>query len=280
MVVTQPDRPAGRGQKLKPTPVKAAAREAGIAVVEPDRLRDPGVLATLTATGADLFTVASYGKIVPASLLAVPRRGALNVHPSLLPLYRGATPLQAQLRDAVSSGGVTIIRMDAGMDTGDIVLQERSAIGPRETYGELHDRLARLGAALLERAVALVLSDDAPYVPQGETGVPEAEVARTTTRPLGKDDLTIDWRWPAARIVDHVRSLSPVPGARARLDGEADAVKILEARAVAERDPEDLVVPCGDGTYVAIERLVPPNRKPTTGRAYRASARANAGRSA
>ena len=198
-------------------------------------------------------------------------RGALNVHPSLLPLYRGATPLQTQLRDGVTESGVTIIFMDAGMDTGDIVLAERSAIGPAETYGELHDRFALLGAELLGQAVRLVAQGRAERTPQaGLAG--EDDIARTVTHPLDRRATLVDWSWPARRIVDHVRSLSPVPGARATLDGEAGLVKLLEVRVADGPDSGDLVVPCGDGEFVAIERLVPPNRGAMTGRAYRASA--------
>jgi methionyl-tRNA formyltransferase len=270
LVVTQPDRPSGRGQRLQPTPVKAAASALGLLVAEPQTLRDGAQF--LRESGAELFAVASYGKILPQAVLDLPPLGALNVHPSLLPLYRGATPLQAQLRDGVTEGGVTIILMDAGMDTGDIVLQQRRPIGPRETYGELHDACAAVGARLLAEACALAAAGTLERRSQAGLATPD-EVARTVTRPLGKDDLRVDWSWPARRIVDHVRSLSPAPGARATIDGEAQMVKLLEVREVAGPSPEDLVVPCGGGEFVAIERLVPPNRKPMTGRAYRLALR-------
>lgn len=270
LVVTQPDRPSGRGQRLQPTPVKAAALELAIPTYEPQTLRDG--LAPLRDAGAGLFAVASYGKILPSAVLEIPPCGALNVHPSLLPLYRGATPLQAQLRDGVTTSGVTIILMDAGMDTGDIVLQEQSPIGPRETYGELHDRFAALGAELLARACDLAATGSLEPRPQTGLASPD-EVARTITRPLSKDDLLVDWHWPAKRVVDHVRSLSPNPGARASIDGEAEMVKLLEVREVPGPSGDALTVPCGDGEFVAIERLVPPNRRPMTGRAYRAALR-------
>jgi methionyl-tRNA formyltransferase len=266
--VTQPDRPAGRGQKLQPTPVKVAALARGIPVIEPLKMRDAA--AQIGEARADLFAVASYGKILPQSLLDLPPRGALNVHPSLLPLYRGATPLQTQLRDGVSESGVTIIFMDAGMDTGDIVLVERSAIGRAETYGELHERFALLGAKLLGQAIRLVAAGKAQRTPQAGLASPE-EIERTVTHPLDRRASLVDWSWPARRIVDHVRSLSPAPGARASLDGEAALVKLLEVRETAGPSSGDLVVPCGDGEFVAIERLVPPNRSAMSGRAYRAS---------
>lgn len=269
LVVTQPDRPWGRGHKLRATPVKRAAAELGIATLEPEHLRD--ALPALAALGAELFAVASYGKIVPQAVLDLPRLGALNVHPSLLPLYRGATPLQGQLRDGVTTGGVTIIAMDAGMDTGDIVLREERTIGLDETYGELHERFAALGAELLAHACAQALTGTLARTPQHGL-VPQAEVARTLTRPLRKEDLAVDWSWSARRVIDHVRSLSPQPGARATLDGEPDPVKLLLVRqARPADDAAELVVRCGDGESVAIERLVPPNRGVTSGRAYRAA---------
>jgi methionyl-tRNA formyltransferase len=285
LVVTQPDRPAGRGHKLAPTPVKIAARELGIPTLEPERLRD--AFETLAAAGADLFAVASYGKIVPQRVLDLPRLAALNVHPSLLPLYRGATPLQSQLRDGVTDGGVTIIAMDAGMDTGDVVVAERSAIGSRETYGELHDRFAMLGADLLGRALDDVLAGRARRLPQSLFGS-AADAAHTLTRPLAKADLEIDWSAGAREIVDRVRSLAPAPGARARFAGiESDPVKILEARVaeprdfaplrsddierLADRAPGTLadggLVATGGG-YVVLERLVPPGRAAQSGVEY------------
>ena len=130
-VVTQPDRPAGRGHKLVPTPVREAAEALGIAVLTPEKLRP--AIDELRALNGDLFVVASYGKILPQAVLDLAPRGAFNVHPSLLPLYRGATPLQSAIRDGRSETGTSIIAMDAGMDTGDVVLQERSPLGPLPT---------------------------------------------------------------------------------------------------------------------------------------------------
>ncbi len=270
LVVTQPDRPAGRGHHVRPSPVKVAAGELGIPTVEPERLRD----ATRVVGEADaaLFAVASYGKIVPQAILDLPPLGALNVHPSLLPLYRGATPLQSQLRDGVTEGGVTIILMDAGMDTGDIVVQVTSEIGPQETYGELHDRFAALGAELLARACAQAAAGVLQRVPQAGLASPDA-IARTLTRPLGKADQLVDWSAPAGRVVDLIRSLSPAPGARAVLDGETHAVKILKARLATPADTAELRVTCGDGRAVVVETLVPPNRKAMSGRAYAGGAR-------
>jgi methionyl-tRNA formyltransferase len=253
--------------RLLPAPVKRAAEALGLEVYATERMRD--AMPRLAGVAADLFAVASYGKILSAAILGLPRLGALNVHPSLLPRYRGATPLQAQLRDGISSGGVTIIMMDAGMDTGDIVLQERSEIGPRENYGELHDRFARLGAEMLAKAVAQAAAGTLQRIPQAGLA-PAAAIAETATRPLSKEDLVLDWNWNAVRIVNHVRSLAPLPAARAELAGER--VKLLsvapaglprpagaQAGELAGLHGTAALVCCGDG-IVAVERLVPPNR--------------------
>jgi len=267
LVVTQPDRPSGRGMRLAATPVKRAAEALGLEVYAPERLRD--ATERLAGARADVFAVASYGKIVPAAILELPRLGALNVHPSLLPRYRGATPLQAQLRDGVRSGGVTIILMDAGMDTGDIVLQEASDIGALETYGELHDRFARLGGEMLARAIAHVRAGTLRRVPQAGLASPQA-IAETLTRPLSKEDLVVDWNWRALRIANHVRSLSPLPAARAELGGErVKLLSVVPAEGVRAEGStagtfagvrgNAALVWCGDGA-VAVERLVPPNR--------------------
>jgi methionyl-tRNA formyltransferase len=290
-VVTQPDRPSGRGHRLHPTPVKALARELGIATLEPERLAD--ALEALRAAEADLFALASYGKIVPRALLALPPLGFLNVHPSLLPLYRGATPLQSALRDGAPRSGVTIMQMDAGMDTGDIVLQEARPIAPRETYGELHERFAALGADLLVRALERAAAGTLERFPQASRGVPAEEIAATRTRPLAKADLAIDWSRPAPAIVDLIRSLAPQPLARHTLP-EGGGVKIVAARVADPAETAQLaalegsggglqagtwhlvpetnsmksiaVVACGEGAVV-IERAIAPSRGEAEGAA-------------
>lgn len=251
-VVTQPDRPAGRGHKLQPTPVKAAALELGLRVFEPLNLR--AFSEGLASETFDLFALASYGKILPEALLALPRLGALNVHPSLLPVYRGATPIQTALRNGDRTTGVSIMLMDAGMDTGPIVLQEPLEIAPDDTYESLHDRLAFYGGDLLGQALDLAASGKLHGVPQ--TGEP------SVTRPIRKEDLEIDWSWPAQRIVDTVRAFSPKPGARAQLNGET--VKIVRAHAE-------------DGNVV-IDELIAPNRGRMSGQAYNAGVVANRSR--
>ena len=271
-VVTQPDRPAGRGQRLVATPVKRAAEARGIPVHTPERLKP--FAADVPALGVDAFVVASYGKIVPQVLLdAVPI--AFNVHPSLLPLYRGATPLQSAIRDGRSQTGVTIIAMDAGMDTGDVLLQEAAAIGPDETYGQLHDRLARRGAELAVEALERYAAGTLPRKTQAqrarELGVADEEIAATLTRPLRKEDLVLDNAEPAQRIVDRVRSLAPAPAGRTDVFGET--IKVLRAHVAPDGEGVSSAAPmaylhAGDGRAVALDQVVPPGRGPMAGEAY------------
>jgi methionyl-tRNA formyltransferase len=242
-VVTQPDRPAGRGRRLTATPVKAAALALGLRVYEPLRMR--AFADEIGDQEFDFFVVASYGRILPQALLDLPRLGALNVHPSLLPKYRGATPIQSAIAAGEQETGVSIMLMDAGVDTGDLVLSRRVAIGPGETYGELHDRLAEIGGELIGEV--LDLASQAPLV-----RVPQAGQA-SLTHPVAKDDLTVDWSWPPQRIVDTVRAFSPKPAARATIDGEV--VKILRAHVAS------------DGT-LAIDELIAPSRGKMTGAEY------------
>jgi methionyl-tRNA formyltransferase len=248
-VVTQPDRPSGRGQRLHPTPVKAAALELGLTVYEPKNLR--AFRDEIAGETFDLFGLASYGRILPQALLDLPRLGALNVHPSLLPKYRGATPIQSALRNGDSATGVSIMLMDAGMDTGAIALQERVPIAKDDDYGSLHDRLAGVGAKMLGKALVDAEAGTLAHVPQ--TG--EA----TVTRPIDKDDLEVDWNADARAIVNQIRAYAPQPAARGELHGET--VKLLRAHVGAHDE-------------VIVDELIAPNRGKMTGEAYARSAAA------
>ena len=266
-VVTQPDRPGGRGQKLRPTPVKAAALKLGVPVYEPESLR--AFAGEHASDKYDLFVLAAYGRILPQAVLDLPKLGALNVHPSLLPKYRGATPIQTALRNGDEETGVTIMLMNAGMDTGDVVLQERTPIADEENYGELHDRLAHFGALALSHAIDQARGGYITHAPQ--RGEP------SFTRPLSRDDLIIDWNWPSERIVNVVRALSPAPAARATIAG--NAVKILRAKigasTIAPSHPGEITgtpgnavtVRTGDGSVDVLE-LVAPNRGAQSGAAF------------
>ncbi len=241
--VTQPDRPAGRGHRLQSSPVKRVALDLGLPVYQPLQLRS--FAREMAGEGFDLFALASYGRILPGELLALPRLGALNVHPSLLPKYRGATPIQSAILQGEAETGVSIMLMDAGLDTGEIVLRQRVAIERDETYGELHDRLAALGAQLLARCIALAECGELAAHPQ--SGEP------VLTRPIAKDDLRIDLSWAPERIVRAVRAYAPQPAARAEINGEI--VKILRAHV-------------GDSEELVIDELIAPNRGKMSGAAY------------
>jgi methionyl-tRNA formyltransferase len=233
--------------------------------------------------------VASYGKIVPQALLGVAPI-AFNVHPSLLPLYRGATPLQSAIRDGRSETGVTIIAMDAGMDTGDVLLQERAPIGTTETYGELHDRLAKRGAELVVTTLqqhadgALVRKLQSEVA--RELGITDEEIARTLTRPLRKNDIAVDWSRSASGVVDQIRSLAPVPAARTQVPSVGlDTIKVLAAHVGGSQDadgwtmtplgvniiggsPAALFGRAADGGVVVLDRVIPPGRAAMSGAAY------------
>ena len=260
-----------------PTPVREAAEALGLRVLTPEKLRPE--IDEVRALGADLFVVASYGKILPQVVLDLAPHGAFNVHPSLLPLYRGATPLQSAIRDGRTETGTTIIMMDAGMDTGDVLLQETTALGPDETYGTLHDRLAVRGAALLVRALDQFEVGTLLRTPQDGMHVPLADISATVTRPISKDDTLIDWSRTSRAIVDLVRSLAPKPGARGAI-GTGVIAKFGALHAAGLPDAErsaspgalffagsDALVRTGDGA-VAIDRIVPPNRSEMSGRDF------------
>jgi methionyl-tRNA formyltransferase len=232
---------------LQPTPVKAAALERGLPVFEPTSMK--AFALELAGQTFDLFALASYGKILPQMILDMPKLGAMNVHPSLLPQYRGATPIQGALLNGDAFTGVSIMLMDAGMDTGDLISQEPVLINLDDDYGTLHDRLAQRGADLL--GYAIDLAKRAPLQP-----VPQAGAA-SYTRPIRKEDLIVDWSWPPQRIVNTVRAYAPSPAARATIDGES--VKLVRAHV--------------DGERAIIDELIAPNRGRMSGESYERSRR-------
>jgi methionyl-tRNA formyltransferase len=207
-VVTQPARPKGRGRKVVPPPVKVCAEKAHIAVFQPARVRDAEFVDMARLLAPDMVVLAAFGQILPKELIDLPPLGCLNVHPSLLPKYRGAAPINWTLIHGEEKTGVTIMRMDEGVDTGDILLQEETAIEPDEVFDTLHDRLAGTGAALLLRAAEGAAEGTLAPVPQPRTG---ATYAPRLTKQSGH----IDWRCPARDIVNLIRGLSSHPGAYA-----------------------------------------------------------------
>jgi methionyl-tRNA formyltransferase len=207
-VYTQPDKPRARGNKMLPTPVKTRALELGVPVHEPARIRDEAVLAHLKELNPDVILVVAYAKLIPKSLLELPRFGCINVHPSLLPRYRGAIPLQAAVMNGDAETGVCTFFMDVGYDTGDIIRTVRTPIGADETGEQLSERLALIGADVLSETMKSLERGDFTRTQQPE----EAEGGYT--KPLGKGDLVIDWSWPAERVSNFVRAMANEPGAQ------------------------------------------------------------------
>jgi methionyl-tRNA formyltransferase len=212
-VYTQPDRPAGRGRLLATSPVKQRALELGLPVEQPATLKTPDAAATLAAYAADAMVVAAYGLLLPQAVLDVPRLGCINIHASTLPRWRGAAPIQRAILAGDATTGVCIMRMEAGLDTGPVYRHESLAIGARETAGQLHDRLAALGARLIVEAITALERGTARAVPQPADGV-------TYAHKLDKREAAIDWQRPAVEIERAVRAFVPWPVAETRLDGE------------------------------------------------------------
>ena len=254
-VYSQPPRPAGRGRALTPCPVHEAAVSLGLPVRTPARLRtDAAEHAAFAALELDAAVVAAYGLILPPAMLAAPRRGCLNVHASLLPRWRGAAPIQAAVLAGDAETGVTIMQMDAGLDTGAMLLRGRVPIGPRTTSADLHDALAALGADLILQA----LQDPPAPVPQPAEG---ATYAPKLTRNSGR----LDWTQPAALLDRQVRAFTPWPGAWAALDTET--LKVLRAEPAEGAGPPGTVldgalrVACGEGA-LRLLRVQRPGRAP------------------
>jgi len=211
-VVTQPDRPKGRGQILTPSPVKLLAQRAQIPLLQPLKLKDPEFLHALAGWSPDLIAVAAFGRILPPAILSLPPRGCINVHGSLLPKYRGAGPIQWAIVNGETETGITTMLMDEGMDTGAMLLQEALPITPDDTAGTLSPRLAALGGRLLVETIARLKAGTLVPRPQ--------DSSRATLAPLlKKEDGAIDWALPATALANRVRGLSPWPGAHIRLAG-------------------------------------------------------------
>jgi methionyl-tRNA formyltransferase len=274
-VYTQPDRPAGRGRTLAASPVKQRALALGLAVEQPSTLRTAEAQSTLAAYASDVMIVVAYGLILPQAVLGIPRLGCLNIHASLLPRWRGAAPIQRAVLAGDASTGVCIMQMDAGLDTGPELLRRHLAIGARETAGQLHDRLAPLGAQAIVEAVAGWASGTLPAHPQPDHGVTYAAKIR-------KDEARIDWTRPARELDRLVRAFNPWPVAETTLDQAQ--VRVWEAQpwdgsAVASASttlpalppgsvldvPGRIVVATGDGALELLT-LQWPGRKPLPAR--------------
>ncbi len=224
-VFTQPDRPAGRGRQLRPSPVKLLAGEHGLPVHQPERLRDPATESTLAAYAPDLMVVVAYGLILPRAVLAIPRLGCINVHASLLPRWRGAAPIQRALLAGDTESGVTIIQMEAGLDTGPMLYRLPCPIAPDDTGGSLHDRLAGLGATALRAALAGLVDGSLPAVTQDDA-------LATYAAKIDKAEAALDWRQPAAQLERKVRAFNPWPVSHAELDGYGP-LRVWRARVIS-----------------------------------------------
>jgi len=221
-VYTQPPRPAGRGKKPRPAPVQARAEALGLPVRHPASLKPQEEKDAFAALGADIAVVVAYGLILPRAVLEMPARGCLNIHASLLPRWRGAAPIQRAVMAGDAETGVCIMQMDAGLDTGPVLLRRATPIGPEDTAGDLHDRLAALGAEAITAALEGI--DALTPIPQGETGV-------TYAAKIDKAEARVDWTQPAGIVARRIRGLSPFPGAWC--EAGAERLKLLRARATA-----------------------------------------------
>jgi methionyl-tRNA formyltransferase len=226
-VVTQPDRPRGRGQKHSYAPVKARAIAAGLPLLQPERMKDDAFLQALSSWNADLGVVAAYGRILTDAILAIPRLGMINVHGSLLPRYRGAAPVHRAIIDGEISTGITIMRVVKALDAGPMLAKDHRAIGPDETSEEVERDLARIGSRLLVAVVDQIARGSARETAQDEA------LASYAHR-LAKDDGIVDWTWPAARVHNLIRGLHPWPHAFGFLQGQR---LILRRSAMATADP-------------------------------------------
>ncbi|MCC8445173.1 methionyl-tRNA formyltransferase, partial [Xanthomonas translucens] len=249
-VYTQPDRPAGRGRGLTPSPVKLEAVARGIPVLQPQTLRSPEALQTLRALQPDLMVVVAYGLILPKAVLAIPTHGCWNVHASLLPRWRGAAPIQRAIEAGDSETGVCLMQMEAGPDTGPVLMSQRTPIGDSDTGGQLHDRLAALGAQVLADGLGLLRAGIRP-VPQ-----PQPEVGVTYAHKLDKAQARLDWQQPAAQLALRVRAFNPWPITEAVLAGERVRIHGAVALELAHAQPPGTVltaskqgidIACGQG---------------------------------
>lgn len=262
LAVTQPDKPKGRGKAVLMTPVKEKAMELSIPVYQPERARDEGLIKRLRKLEPDVCVVIAYGQILPKEILDIPRYGCVNIHASLLPKYRGAAPLQWAVLDGERETGITTMMMDAGMDTGDMLLKLTVAMEEKETYGSVHDKLSVLGGELILSTL--------DQLEQGTlVRIPQTEAEATYTKKILKSMGDIDWGWDAARIERYIRGLNPWPSAYTSWNGKTlkiwDADVLLEeypgvCGEVVRTDRSTVLVKTGKGT-LSLKVLQPEGKK-------------------
>ncbi|MGQ0384705.1 MAG: methionyl-tRNA formyltransferase [Gammaproteobacteria bacterium] len=261
-VYTQPDRPAGRGRQVEPGPVKARAAALQLALEQPETLRDAGAAARLASHAPDVMVVAAYGLILPPAILAVPRLGCINIHASLLPRWRGAAPVARAIEAGDAKTGVCVMRMEAGLDTGPVMLVRETEIGAQETAGELEARLAEMGAPLCLSALEALAADRAVFAPQDGTQA-------TYAQKLAKTEARLDWREPAPVLARRVRAFHPWPVAETLLEGVQLRIHGAEAvTAPAQAAPgtilsagaQGIVVRAGEGA-LSLSRVQLPGRR-------------------
>jgi methionyl-tRNA formyltransferase len=249
-VYTRAPKPAGRGMDVQPSLVAREARKLDIPVLTPRTLRDAAAQAEFRAYEADAAVVVAYGLILPKPILAAPKLGCFNVHASLLPRWRGAAPINRAIMAGDAESGVTIMQMDEGLDTGAIAIAERAPIAPDMTAGDLHDALARLGADLMQRALAALERGTLTRTPQPAQGI-------TYATKIGKDETRIDWNKPWQQVHDHIRGLSPFPGAWFEIGGVR--VKALRSTKGEGKGPpgtvldDHLTIACGTGAVRLVQ---------------------------
>lgn len=274
---TQPPRKAGRGMAEQPTPVHEAAQALGIEVRHPPTLRDADTVAALAALEPDVAVVAAYGLILPEAVLSVPVHGCYNVHASLLPRWRGAAPIARAVMAGDAATGVAIMKMEKGLDTGPVAMMESVPIGPADTAGELTERLSRLGADLMVRALGGLQRGALDLTPQPDEGI-------TYAKKIDKAEAAIDWTKSADAVRNHIHGLNPMPGAHGTLAiAEApERVKVLRAEAVpGEGEPgtvldDALTVACGEGAVRLLE-VQRAGKGPMAAEAFLRGARIGAG---
>ncbi|MHB2016769.1 MAG: methionyl-tRNA formyltransferase [Candidatus Xenobia bacterium] len=269
LVVTQPDRPHGRGLKESRNPVKQAAEKLGLPIAQPAKLRDPEFLQQLTELAPDICVVVAFGKIIPKAVLSLPKHGCVNVHGSVLPEYRGAAPIERAIANGETTGGITTFYMNEGLDTGDVIQMRTVEFGAGETGGDLRARLSEVGAEVLEETLAQIAAGTAPRQPQ------DLEAGKSTYSPTIKNDETwIDWQQPATRIANTIRAFYPTYGTQTLYRGQV--LKLKQARAVEQPAGANgagpgtiaavvknvgIVVECGGPSYLLLQEVQPAGKR-------------------